>query len=65
MTPAETGTALLAAAEPTDRALRGWQPPVWLALGTNAVYRKPFEAMHLPCGWSWKWYEAITGRSPR
>jgi hypothetical protein len=40
-----TAVALLFSAEPSHRALRGWAPPVWLLLGTNAVYRKEWQPM--------------------
>jgi hypothetical protein len=52
--------------EPTDRALAGWHPPVWLALGSNAIFRKEWAELSrwAPCGYSWQWFEAITGSPP-
>jgi hypothetical protein len=38
--PHLTAVTLLWGAEPTDRALAGWRPPVWLGLGDRAVYHK-------------------------
>jgi hypothetical protein len=56
MNPDQVAVAMLFAVEPTDRALAGWRHPVWLALGTNAVLRKEFSGMPLPCGWAMRWY---------
>jgi hypothetical protein len=61
MTPAQAGAALLTATTPSDRALTGWRPPVWLALGTNAILREPFASMGLPCGYAIDWYEQTGG----
>lgn len=38
--PHLTAVVLLWGAEPTNRALAGWRPPVWLGLGDRAIYRK-------------------------
>jgi hypothetical protein len=61
-----TAVALLWATEPSDRALRGWRPPVWLLLGGNAIYRKEWSelARWAPVGYSWAWFEAVTGTPP-
>jgi hypothetical protein len=61
-----TAVTLLFSTEPTDRALQGWHPPAWLALGTNAIYRKEWAelARWAPCGYTWDWYKAVTGPPP-
>ena len=35
-----TAVALLFGAEPTDRALQGWRPRVWIALGNGVMPAK-------------------------
>jgi hypothetical protein len=59
--PEEAGLAAgwLWAAEPTDRALAGWHPPVYLAPGDRAMLRAPFDRMYLPCGWTMRWYAEV------
>jgi len=54
--------ALLWSTEPTDRALAGWRPPVWLALGDRGVYRKEWAplARWAPCKWTMAWYDQTT-----
>lgn len=53
--------AWLFGTEPTDRALAGWQPRVWLDLG-NGQYAKEWRdlARWAPCGYSWQWWEQTT-----
>lgn len=62
MDPHLTAAGWLMAAEPTDRALAGWHNRVWIALGTNAMFAKPYQpvARWLPCGWTMRWF-AETG----
>jgi hypothetical protein len=62
MTGHEAAVGIIFGTEPTDRALKGWQPPVWLELGTNAILRKEFGRLPLPVGYAWEWYQVlITG----
>ncbi len=63
MMPGSTAAvALLWSTEPTDRALAGWRSPVWLALGSNAIFRKEWAelARWAPCGWTMRWYSETT-----
>jgi hypothetical protein len=57
---------MMAAAEPTDRALKGWQPPVWAEMLTApaARYVTPFCEMALPDAQSREWYRVVTGKEP-
>ena len=50
--------AWLFGTEPTDRALAGWRPRVWLDLGTG-VYAKEWAglARSAPCRYSRAWFE--------
>lgn len=66
MPPSAAAAGLLFGVEPTDRALAGWQPPVWLELGGNAVYRKEWAELGrwAPCRWTIRWYDGVTGTAP-
>ena len=46
---------------PTDRALSGWCPPVWIDLG-NGQFRKEWRELSrwAPCRWSIAWHESVT-----
>jgi len=61
--PHLTAFALLWGTEPTDRALAGWRPPVWLGLGDRAIYRKEWQPMSrwAPCRWTMQRYEETRG----
>jgi len=51
--------------EPTDRALAGWRPRVWLDLGT-AVPAKEWQPVlrYAPCRYGLDWRESVTSRQP-
>lgn len=51
--------------EPTDRALAGWRPRVWLDLGT-AVPAKEWAPVlkYAPCRWGIAWREQTKGSRP-
>jgi hypothetical protein len=59
--------ALLLGTEPTDRALMGWHDRVWIALGANAMFAKPYQplARWLPCGYTMRWYDETPPRAAR
>jgi hypothetical protein len=53
--------------EPTDRALAGWQPRTWLALGGGMVM--PHKEMrdvlrYAPCRYGMAWREAVSASLP-
>ena len=52
MTGPEAGVALLWSVVPSDRALLGWCPPVWLSPVPGPVLAAPWASMRLPCGWA-------------
>lgn len=56
MDPHLAAVGWLFAAEPTDRALAGWRPRVWLDLGT-AVPAKEWVPVskYSPCHWGMDW----------
>lgn len=58
MTPAQEGAALLIIAVPTDRALAGWQPAVWVDMNHGAVYTCPFNEMGLSGSYTRNWLRA-------
>lgn len=53
-----TAVALLWSVEPTDRALAGWRPRVWIALDT-AIFAKEWQelAQRAPSRWAMRWFE--------
>jgi hypothetical protein len=60
-----TVVALLFSTEPTDRALAGWRPTVWLALGDRAVYRLEWKPVSrwAPYCWTMRWDQETPPRS--
>lgn len=60
MTPDQLAAALLLAAEPTDRALRGWRHPVWTGSVFGGAALVPgLAGFPLPSGWALKWLAAV------
>jgi hypothetical protein len=59
-----TAAAWLFGTEPTDRALAGWRPRVWIALGRNAMFAKEWAelARFAPVRHGWAWFSAVTVR---
>jgi hypothetical protein len=55
--------AWLFGTESTDRALHGWRPRVYIALGGNAMFAKEWAglARWAPVRYAWAWFEAVTG----
>ena len=49
--------------EPTDRALRGWQPRVWIALGNGVMPAKEWQPVlrYAPCRYGIAWWHKATG----
>jgi len=58
VTPDQTAAALLLAAEPADRALAGWQHPVWTDYGAGAMLIPGLSWLQIPSGWALRWREA-------
>jgi len=66
MDPHLAAAGWLFAVEPTDRALAGWRPRVWLDLGT-AVPAKEWQDVlrYAPCRYGIAWRDSVTPpRSP-
>jgi hypothetical protein len=53
--------AWLFGTEPTDRALTGWRPRVWVDLGNGQYHKEWWElARRAPCRYSMAWHESVT-----
>jgi hypothetical protein len=59
-----SAVAWLFGTEPSDRALTGWRPRVWIALGRNAMMAKEWAglARFAPVRYGWAWHSAVTVR---